>query len=1160
MTNSLKKIIATVVLMASVMPMSAIAADTMADLQAQIDDLMAQIATLKDLIADVDDVDVDEAPDAVAVEGCSVSSFDRSLKKGMSGDDVKCLQIVLNTDSDTQVSSSGAGSPGGETKYFGGLTYAAVVKFQEKYADDVLAIYGLTSGTGFVGKTTKAKLNELLVAEPADEPADGDGDEPADEPSDGDEPADDEPVITGDGMTVALAADTPVGGTIVATASAQEMARYVFTNGDAEDVKVTQLRVKRTGISNDATLSSVYVFDGYKRLGDEATLSSGYATFNASAGIFTVPAGGSITISIRADILTGTSGQTARLGIESASDLTTDASAMSGTFPMNGNLMSVATASSSAAVTMGTATPAATNINATTDFIAWSDTLNVTNQDVTLEYVRFGQIGSISVSSLSNIRLVLGGVEIATGELVVANVGQDLVFDLSASPIAMTKGQTKTMQVYVDIVSGANKTLRIGLEKKADIFIKDAAYGSYVTVSGTAPFRAGAQSIQTGTVTITRSTESASGNVVNASTNVSLGKFDIKANGEEVKINSLNVGIIAVDTDSSATVYYLRSVTLLLDGVQVGNTTTVLTNSQGVGYSTFNIYQKIAAGTTKVLEVRGDLYGCALVACSANILSATDTVQVKVFADTDNAQGMSSLDMIDAPGGLVLGNALTVGEGTLTVSVNPSYGNQTVAEGSNTKIASYVLTAAAYDKINISSMLVTLTLGGSPVMAITDLTNMYLDYGGTTTIPRGTVALTNTFSLTTSMAPSETLTVDVYASIGTSSAAGNTVTSTLTVTATKNTDGSGANPGASLSAQTIQIAAGTITTAAASSTPSSAIVVGGSTGVELAKFNFAALYEAFTVSEIRIKTATGTANEFQGEAVYLVYKNEAGETVTSTAQGFNATSLEATFTGQTMALTSGVSSVLTVYGNMNVITAGTAYGNAGAKPKLTLVYYRASSGSQSSWIGDLTGSEEEDLSGGIAGEEMVVYKTKPTVELKSGITTGTLTNGTVILHAATISADAGGDVGLKKLTYNFIASAGIVVTGGNFQFYRGGTRITGVNITPSSGDIADGSDDEIVVIFTAEEVISADTSQTYYLKVTGVTSVDTVGQNIQVYMKDDAAWIASDDYTAVAVTAAKNFVWTDRSYPDNSHGESTADWTGGYLVENLVTDTYTLSR
>jgi hypothetical protein len=120
-----------------------------------VEELRAEIARITALIKQLQ-------AELLKLRGCTITSFDRNLKLGMSGNDVKCLQIILNFSADTQIATAGAGSPGAETTYFGPLTKAAVIKFQKKYASEILAPWGLTAGTGFVGKTTRAKLNTLL--------------------------------------------------------------------------------------------------------------------------------------------------------------------------------------------------------------------------------------------------------------------------------------------------------------------------------------------------------------------------------------------------------------------------------------------------------------------------------------------------------------------------------------------------------------------------------------------------------------------------------------------------------------------------------------------------------------------------------------------------------------------------------------------------------------------------------------------------------------------------------------------------------------------------------------------------------------------------------------------------------------------------------------
>ncbi|HBH71825.1 MAG: hypothetical protein UU88_C0008G0023 [Parcubacteria group bacterium GW2011_GWC1_42_11] len=87
--------------------------------------------------------------------------FTRTLSLGSRGEDVRALQKFLNIDSDTTVATSGVGSIGKETDYFGPATRRAVIKFQEKYRAEVLTPAGLSVGTGFFGSGTRAKVIAL---------------------------------------------------------------------------------------------------------------------------------------------------------------------------------------------------------------------------------------------------------------------------------------------------------------------------------------------------------------------------------------------------------------------------------------------------------------------------------------------------------------------------------------------------------------------------------------------------------------------------------------------------------------------------------------------------------------------------------------------------------------------------------------------------------------------------------------------------------------------------------------------------------------------------------------------------------------------------------------------------------------------------------------
>jgi peptidoglycan hydrolase-like protein with peptidoglycan-binding domain len=86
--------------------------------------------------------------------GVGAATFNKDLSVGMKGDDVKNLQVFLNTHGFV-IAAAGAGSKGAETTYFGLATKEAVKKFQQ--ANNISPV------SGYVGPLTRVKLSTLLA-------------------------------------------------------------------------------------------------------------------------------------------------------------------------------------------------------------------------------------------------------------------------------------------------------------------------------------------------------------------------------------------------------------------------------------------------------------------------------------------------------------------------------------------------------------------------------------------------------------------------------------------------------------------------------------------------------------------------------------------------------------------------------------------------------------------------------------------------------------------------------------------------------------------------------------------------------------------------------------------------------------------------------------
>lgn len=174
----------------------AVNAQTESDLQQMINDLLAQVASLQSQLGQ----DGATGSSDMAAGVCPYT-WTRDLSTGATGMDVMKLQQFLNADADTRVAATGVGSAGMETEYFGGLTAAAVSKFQVKYRAQVLSPLGLVNPTGYFGAGSRAHANNLChVSVPSedDDATDDDATDDDDATEDDDDDSSDDSLSGGE--------------------------------------------------------------------------------------------------------------------------------------------------------------------------------------------------------------------------------------------------------------------------------------------------------------------------------------------------------------------------------------------------------------------------------------------------------------------------------------------------------------------------------------------------------------------------------------------------------------------------------------------------------------------------------------------------------------------------------------------------------------------------------------------------------------------------------------------------------------------------------------------------------------------------------------------------------------------------------------------------
>lgn len=1076
-----------------------------------IEQLLAQIAQLQAQLT--------------ALQGGSTSgstgvmySFTRNLQVGSTGEDVRMLQKALNASADTRVASTGAGSPGAETTYFGPATKAAVIKFQNKYASEVLTPSGLSSGTGFVGPSTRAKLNSMST---------GGSTNPT-------------TPVTGT-MGVTLSSSSPLQGAVIAGQGLADLAHYTFTNTSNTEAVVTKIVINRGGISNDSAFTNIYLYDGGKRVTDSATVSSGVITFNDTSGIIRVPAGSSKTISVRADVSSGATGQVLAVSLASVtSNVTT-----SGNFPIAGAFFSVATATL-ATVDFGTATGGGSTAPQN-ETLLWQSTASVSQQAVNLRAISFRNVGSISTSDINNFKLFVDGTQVATAAGMDAN--GYVTFDLGSNPRRLETGG-RIIKLVGDIVGGSTRTYQFQLRQTGDVMLIDTQLNQPIiptyqssTFSAISP---NSTTISGGSVSVSKANSSPTSNVTVGASGVKLATFEFRASGERVKVEALKVKGVASDGGG------FDNGKILLNGAQIGSTKD-LTNDTAIEF-TFGSSFFIEPNQTAVVDILADTKKTD---GSSHASGSTASTSLVYQASYNNAQGMNSLSVITLPGSAdVVGNTITMSSSALTLTKFSGYGNQTIPAGTNNaRLGSFVLSAGSAEGVNVNTILITLT--STQEASLTSLWLKDVSTGQMIGTEKSNPDTSNSFSVNLNIPASGTKNIDVMGSI-LSSAGSGVWGGSGSGYANADAEGTGATTGSSALAdaadlQTITIGSGSLALAQNASDPTfnTANIIAGSSNVKAGKFRFTGINSSFTVQELMVKVPTDAATST--DSVVLRYKDANGTTQTTSAQslaiptaGNGQTHATATFTGLNVYVPANGDADIEVLANVASIAAGARSGKA---LTVSIDYNNgfkavSSSGAVSTSVGSA------DVSG---NGTFYIRKSVPTfTRVLTGINDPVTGQA---IYKFTVAADNAGPIEIKKLSFSIATSGGVIIT--DMSLYDAASPSSAINTSVVNTVGQTGS--EVATFYAGasganDTVISVEGGSSKTFEIRGTVSGWSSDDSINISFSEDS----TASITAASGTfSTEKLVWSDRSVVGSAHTTATADWINGYQVRDFTNDVQT---
>jgi len=958
-------------------------------------------------------------------------------------------------------------------------------------------------------------------------------------------------VITGSGLMVSLSASTPAAASVPQNGARIPMAKVNLTAANDGAVTVNSITVNRIGLSSYSQITKVWAEKDGTIVASKKSMNSDDQSILVFSPALTVPAGQTISI----DLLAGLNGAAGNIGlsIASASVVSATSASISGSFPINSNLMSptsynvaslaiTSTSSLAAAVKVGDENVELGRFNV--EFNTYGSN---TAKDVTINSIMLKNNGVEDLTSLLNLYIEYAGSKVSTSYTI---NDRYVTFNFASGLPLLKDDGSKLLYIKGDVIakensSASDNSFVLNLNKSTDLVGIEKATGFGVNVYDSTSGNNAADNytiamanVEAGTASVSKKAGSPSDTSIIKGSEYTMLLANVNVD-EAITVDGINVQYLssnASSTNFENVKVYVNN--LLLDSFDPEDLTWGAAHTVAIDSTvTFN------AGDNEVKITAKAKTSAAVTSDIKFILSNGGSATASHIFYGMNPEYVVSGNTVSLTGvgGTATGAIFTVAGAQLATVRSDGYSasSSIVQGGADISLGKFTV-KASNDNVTVTSITANANGGSVSYSNVSDM-KLYVDgtqVGKTTNFGASGV---NFSSLNFTIAKDSTKAIELKGTFD--SSASGTFWTVMSLNAQDSRGTVITNGNSATTTDFVLKSSGTLKVELGGDTPAGAILASKTSEQEVAQIKFTAIDDSASLTEINvINTAFGSttvASSSDGVA-------DADARIASIRLYDGTTLIDSfvpvygegkfTITNNKIKINANTSKTLSVKVVLNNISNDAAATNKDIHLAVTTVKFKSSAGSES-----IQGANG-DLA--ILANNFRVRKTVPTVALLA-LPTTVLTAGDTVISKFTVTADANGDVALRKIVLNTTRTSNATLTA---LAVGSAVKVNGAYKTVATSTLATtDATSTLTIRFATDEVITAGTSKTF--EILANTTVSGQGsESITTKISEDTTYVAD------SIGETGSFVWSDGA------SVSTATYSNSYRVSGITTATQVLSK